>query len=293
MTSYLPVNSVLRSLEVLKILNRQRVSSVEHIHQQTGLPKPTIVRLLETLMAAGYVSKEERERGYRVTSQVNALSCGFHGAPLAVEAGRPWAQELTRVYKWPAAIAVPDGNAVVVCDTTSGESPMTPYHGLINKRLGLVTKALGRAYLAFCPAEERRLTMRLLQTSDHPDREIMKSPGVIEQLIRTTQRTRFAERVSATVDDASSSVAVPIYEHGKRKILATIGLTYYTSAVRREDVLDNYVPHLQAASAGISETIARMNQTLEEDKMRSAGTSASTKRHVPEVRFEPLETGRS
>src|SRR5690606_25447673 len=145
MASYMPVNSVLRSLEVLRILNRQRVSSVDLIHQLTGLPKPTIVRLLETLIAAGYVSKEVRDKGYRVTSQVNALSCGFHGAPLAVEAGRPWAQELTRVHKWPAAIAVPDGNAVLVCDTTSGESPMAPYHGLIHKKLGLITKALGRA----------------------------------------------------------------------------------------------------------------------------------------------------
>lgn len=266
MSSYLPVNSVLRALDVLKILNRQRVSSVDHIHQLTHLPKPTIVRLLETLIAAGYVSKEAREKGYRVTSQVNALSCGFHGAPLAVEAGRPWAQELTRVHKWPAAIAVPDGNAVIVCDTTCGDSPMAPYHGLINKRLGLITKALGRAYLAFCPPEERRLTMRLLQTSDHPDQEIMESPGVVDQLLSTTVRHQFSERVSSTVTDSSSSVAVPIYEFGKGNILATIGLTYYTSAVRREEILERYVPHLKAASAGISESVARMAATLEAEK---------------------------
>lgn len=266
MASYTPVNSVLRTLEVLKILNRQRVSSVDHIHQVSGLPKPTIVRLLETLIAAGYVSKEERDKGYRITSQVAALSCGFHGAPLAVETARPWTKELTRVHRWPVAIAVPDGNAVVVCDTTCGESPMAPYHGLIYKRLGLVTMALGRAYLAFCSPEERRLTMRLLESAPHPDTRIMSSPGMVDQLIRATQRRGFAERDGSTTSDASSSVAVPIYEHGTAKILATIGMTYYSSAVRREDVIERYVPHLKMASAAISESVVRLKSTLEAQK---------------------------
>src|SRR5690606_18575917 len=77
MSSYAPVTSVMRSLELLAILNRQRISTIEHMHRLTSLPKPTIVRLLETLMAAGYVARDVRGKGYQVTSQVNALSCGF------------------------------------------------------------------------------------------------------------------------------------------------------------------------------------------------------------------------
>lgn len=274
MNSYLPVNSVLRSLEVLKILNRQRVSSVDHIHRVSGLPKPTVVRLLETLIEAGYVSKRESDKGYRVTSQVAALSCGFHGAPLAVEAGRPWAQELTRVHKWPVAIAVPNGNAVMVCDTTCGESPMAPYHALIYKRMGLVTTALGRAYLAFCPPEERRLTMQLLKNSVHPDSEIMELSDMVDHVIRVTQKMRFAERIGVKASEPSSSVAVPIYGHDEGKILATIGMTYYTRAVRREDVLKRYVPQLKAASAAITESIKRMSNALDAERAEWSGDLA-------------------
>lgn len=280
MTSYTPVNSVLRSLEVLRILNRQRVSSVDHIHKISGLPKPTVVRLLETLISAGYVSKGESDKGYRVTSQVAALSCGFHGAPLAVEAGRPWTQELTRVHKWPAAIAVPSGNAVVVCDTTCGESPIAPYHALIYKRMGLVTTALGRAYLAFCPPEERRLTLQLLENSSHPDVEIMGSPGVVEHAIATTRKMLFAERIGRKPSDVSSSIAVPIYEHGGGKILATIGMTYYSRAVRREEIVKRYVPHLKAASAAITESIVRMKTALEAEKVACSGATSPTETPV-------------
>jgi len=263
MSSYEPVTSVMRSLELLAILNRQRVSTIEHMHRLTNLPKPTIVRLLETMMAAGYVARDTRGKGYQVTSQVSALSCGFHGAPQVVEAGRPWAQELTRMFSWPAAIAVLDGNAMLVCYTTSGDSPIAPYHGLIYKQLGLVTKALGRAYLAFCPAEERRLIYRLLATSPHPDDDLMSAPEAIERMIKATRRQQFAERERAIKPEASSSVAVPIYEHGSDRVLGTIGLTYYASAVKRSDIIERYVPNLKLAAAGISENVARMAATIE------------------------------
>lgn len=277
MSSYMPVNSVMRSLEVLKILNRQRVTSIDHIHRVTKLPKPTIVRILETLAEAGYVSKEDSAKGYRVTSQVTALSCGFHGAPLAVEAGRPWTQELTRVHKWPAAMAVPDGNAVVVCDTTCGESPMAPYHALMHKRLGMISMALGRAYLAFCPPDERRLMMRHLEMSEHPDTPWMTSPGLIEHMIAATQKSGFAERTGSTTSDASSSVAVPIFELGSPSIVATIGLTYYSSAVRREEVLASYVPHLKEAAQAISESMARVKSALQAQR---AGTAPGAGREA-------------
>src|SRR5690606_33043791 len=130
MTSYDPVTSVMRSLDLLEVLNRQRYTTVQQLYRQTRLPKPTIVRLLETLIAAGYVSRDTSEKGYQVTSQVNALSCGFHGAPQVIEAGRAWAQELTRMFNWPAALAVLDRNAMQVCYTTSAESPVAPYHAL-------------------------------------------------------------------------------------------------------------------------------------------------------------------
>lgn len=84
-----PVESVRRAIHLLHELNRQRVSSVRHLHGATGLPKPTIVRLLDTLIALGYVVNDRRQGGYQVTSLVRSLSAGFHGDPLVVEAARP------------------------------------------------------------------------------------------------------------------------------------------------------------------------------------------------------------
>ena len=70
MPSFPPVQSVQRALALLIELNRQRVTSVGELHQRTGLPKPTIVRLLETLIARVSRRATSRLGGYQVTSQV-------------------------------------------------------------------------------------------------------------------------------------------------------------------------------------------------------------------------------
>ena len=103
------------------------------------------VALVETLIAEGFAASDSRLGGYQVTSKVAALSSGFHGAPMVIEAARPWAIDLTRKLKWPAAVAVLQEDAVFVRFSTIPDSPVSPFHATINLRLSLISRALGRA----------------------------------------------------------------------------------------------------------------------------------------------------
>ena len=47
----------MRALHVLEVLNRKTASSLGELHAATGLPKPTLVRMLDTLIAAGYAMR--------------------------------------------------------------------------------------------------------------------------------------------------------------------------------------------------------------------------------------------
>src|SRR5262245_42054374 len=212
-----PVESVRRAFHLLHELNRQRVSSVRHLHRATGLPKPTIVRLLDTLITLGYVVNDPRQGGYQVTSLVRSLSSGFHGDPLVVEAARPWAIAFTRKYQWPVAVAVLDRDAVAIRFSTIPDSPVSPFHASINNRMQLMTRALGRAYLAFCPSAERNLLLQILATSKHPEDQPARDRDAALTLLAMIRRAGFAER-SATVDPKSSStIAVPVMQG--RKVL--------------------------------------------------------------------------
>jgi len=157
------VEAAARTLQLLEELNRHHVAPLDKLHKATALPKSTIVRLLKSLCAMGYVANDRRQGGYAVTSRVKSLSNGFHGDPLVVEAARPWAIAFTRQHQWPVAIAVRDGMSVAVRFSTIPDSPVSPFHATLNMRLSLLGRGLGRAYIAFCSPGERSELLDLLQ----------------------------------------------------------------------------------------------------------------------------------
>jgi IclR family mhp operon transcriptional activator len=250
------VQSVTRALDLLQALNRQKVASIKQLHDATGLPKPTIVRLLKTLTARGYVANDHRQGGYSVTSQVRALSCGFHGDPLVVEAGRAWAIDLTRQFKWPVAIAVLEEDAMTVRFSTIPDSPISPFHGTVGLRLSLVSRSLGRAYLAFCPAAERNILLQMLASSKDPEDAPARRPATLLRSLQSIRSQGYAERDPAVEPKSSSTLGVPVMD-GDR-VLATLGLTYFTSAMKRAQAAELYVPHLRSAAENIARSISRL-----------------------------------
>lgn len=254
----LPVESVRRALHLLHELNRQRVSSVRHLHQATGLPKPTIVRLLDTLITLGYVVNDRRQGGYQVTSLVRSLSAGFHGDPLVVEAARPWAIAFTRKYHWPVAVAVLDRDAVAIRFSTIPDSPVSPFHATINMRLQLMSRALGRAYIAFCPPGERNLLLRMLETSDDPENATARDRTAALTLFAMIRRAGFAERSANVAPKSSSTLAVPVMLG--RKVLATVGVTFFTSAIPKAEAIARYVPPLKEMARNIQTSVVLLRQ---------------------------------
>jgi IclR family mhp operon transcriptional activator len=253
-----PVESVRRAMHLLQELNRQRVSSVRHLHQITALPKPTIVRLLDTLIALGYVVNDRRQGGYQVTSLVRSLSAGFHGDPLVVEAARPWAIAFTRRYQWPIAVAVLDRDAVVIRFSTIPDSPVSPFHASVNNRMQLLSRALGRAYIAFCPASERNLLLRMLAASGDPEDLPARDRAAALTLLAMIRRAGFAER-SATVEPKSSStLAVPVTLG--RKVLATVGVSFFTSAIPKAEAIARYLPPLKEMAKAIEASVILLRQ---------------------------------
>src|SRR5690606_40094845 len=70
-------SSDLRGLQVLRALNEHNYTTVLQLSKATGLPRATIYRLLDTLIAAGYVAQGGTKDLYRLTIMVRALSDGF------------------------------------------------------------------------------------------------------------------------------------------------------------------------------------------------------------------------
>lgn len=254
------VRSVERALSILQELNLQPYTSIARLHARTGLPKPTLVRLLRTLEERGFVENDQRLGGYQVSAMVSTLSSGFHKEPMVVEAGRPWAIAVTRKHQWPVSISLLDRDAVVVRFSTVPDSSISPFHATVNMRLPLITRGMGLAYLAFTSQQEFELILDMLRSTDDPENALAHHPRELGRLVEQVRAAGYATRAPHVEPRNSNTIAVPILD-GDSRVKASLGLTYFTSAFKsQEEACARYAPVLKAAAAEISQDLARLNR---------------------------------
>ncbi len=255
MPSFPPVRAVVRTIDLLQALNRQPVSTLDVLHKHTGIPKPSIVRLLESLVSKGLVRHAPQYGAYYLTSLVNTLSSGYHSEPRIVEAARPRLDAVTEAIKWPLAIAVLDVDAVVVRYSTIPNSPLSLLHSTINMRLSLVSRAIGRAYLAFCEADERDTILALLKQSKNPEDAVVHDEQAVREMIEQTRKQGYALR-DPSVRPVSGTLAVPVFE-GKR-VVATIGMTWIASTFGNDKAVERYLEPMQELSRAITQRLGSL-----------------------------------
>lgn len=256
MASFPPVRAVERAIELLQCLNRQPISTLDQLHRQTGLPKPSLVRLLQTLVSKGLVNHAPQSGAYYLTSQVHTLSCGYHSEPRIIEAAAPVADAMTAKHKWPVSVAVFDADAVVVRYSTIAQSPLSLLHSSIGMRLSLVSRSLGRAYLAFCPPDEQQALLALVAQSDNDEDRAAGNLDAIQATLAETRARGYALRNPA-VRPVSNTLAVPVYENGH--VVASFGLTWFSSALPLQDAVASFLPAMQEAAGRIGERLVQLD----------------------------------
>jgi IclR family mhp operon transcriptional activator len=244
------IRAVERAITLLRALNQMPVSTLDGLHQATVLPKPTLVRLLRTFEDLGLVARGARPGEYRLLDGVNSLNSGYHHVPRVVEIAAPLVRELTEEIKWPIAVGMLDVDALVVRYSTIPYSPLSLLHSSINMRLSLVSRALGRAYLAFCSAEEQAMLLEIVRQSHHPEDRLTQNREAVQAMLDATRQRGYALRDS-TVRPVSGTLAVPVMANGF--VVASIGLTWFSSALTVDKVVERYLEQL----VGVSQRISR------------------------------------
>lgn len=257
MNSSPPVRAIVRAISILRALNRQPISTLDILHTETGIPKSSIVRLLRTLEGEGLVRHAPQHGAYYLTSAVKALSAGYHSEPKIVEAAAPLMDALTRRIKWPLAIAVPAEYAVYVRYSTIPISPLSFLHSSLNMRLSLVSRALGRAYLAFCEDDQRELILKALQASEQPEDAPARDLDTVRAMLAATRERGYATR-DPQVRPVSRSLAVPIATTDR--VVATVGITYFSSVLDDVTAAENHLADLQQLAAEIVTRLQSLDQ---------------------------------
>ncbi|MBN9485997.1 MAG: helix-turn-helix domain-containing protein [Alphaproteobacteria bacterium] len=244
--------SVRRSFALMEALSRRRNSSVRDLTGESGLPRPTVVRLLQTLIGLGYVVRVSRQEGYRLTDRVLGLAESIRFVDHLVDAALPHMSRFTAEHGWPLYLATLSYGAITIRHSTAPESPRAFEGAELNAKRPILISALGRAWLAFCSEEERRSILR-----DIGGLTRRQEIALDQQLARVRQQGVAFTRLSRPT--RLHGIAVPVMQGGAQgdRVIASLTMRFPHSAMSEAEVAQRFGRRLQALARTIANDTAR------------------------------------
>lgn len=271
MPSFRPVIALSRGLEVLRVINQERQSTVGSLHKATGLDKATIVRMLETLEHEGYVVRRAEPPSYAPTGRALLLSAGYDEPNWIGGIAEPMLNRFRQQIQWPSDVAVLDGESMVIAHTTRIGGSLL-FHRPPGFRFPVLGTSMGRAYLAFCePAEQERIAARLALSPD-PWNDLARNPAKLAKVLRAIRKAGFAvmdEGYSRRIfGGAVWAIGVPVA--APNRLFASMNVMMLREAVSTEEGLRRFVPQMKKVASALAETLSA--------KLAATGSAPPAKR---------------
>jgi DNA-binding IclR family transcriptional regulator len=148
------VTALARGLEVLRCFGaRDRWLTQQEMVKRTGLPKPTIARLVHTLTQLGHLGYSQALNKYALGSETLTLGFSALGQMDIRRIARPFLQALSEHTQAAVHLAVSDALSMFLIDTYRHS---TSFVVDIGSRVPIASTSMGRAYLSALPADTRR-----------------------------------------------------------------------------------------------------------------------------------------
>lgn len=239
-----PVRRAFRVLEALSVRPR---STLSLLVADTGLPRPTVVRLLQTLVALGYAQRVSRQDGYRLTDRVLGLAGAIRFVDHLVDAAMPHMSAFTAEHGWPLYLATLSEGALTIRHSTAPESPMAFESAALNSRRSVLTSALGRAWLAFSADEPREMLLRTLLPAGAPGR---RQRLALDRVLQQVRREGWAFTASAR-PSRIHGMAVPVLGRSGG-LLGSLSMRFPRSAMSEAEAAARYGRRLTAVGREIA-----------------------------------------
>jgi IclR family mhp operon transcriptional activator len=235
---YASVRSCARGLQILEFVNVYRCIHLKDLVRECGLPRATVIRLLETLVEEGFV-KENIEHGtFEPAPRVLNLASGFHFENWLDTISRTVLLELLGKIAWPSDLLFLYGDRMQA--RASNRAYCTAQ--IINRSYTdvggpLSNSASGRAYLAWCPDPElNRLLQQIAGIHEHKD---------IRQELKMTKQRGYAVRNPA-LEPKMGAISVPVMF--KRSVMCVLTCTYIYGTTSNDAIAAKCLEPLQDAA---------------------------------------------
>lgn len=221
--------------------------SLSGIARRTGLPLPTVHRLVRELVDSRWLERDE-EGLYRIGLRLWEVGLLGRLSVRLREVALPFMQALYESTRENVQLAVRDGYDALYVEKLSGHASV-PIVTRIGGRLPMHATGVGKALLAFQPAEFVRsyLTRRL----ERPTPYTITEPGRLRRDLDGVRRRGYAV-TSEEMTVGSCSLAAPILDTGGDRAVAAVSIVVHAGRIDP----DKRAAPVQAAARSIAARLA-------------------------------------
>ena len=223
-----PIRAFDRGLAVLATLNRHGSATALALSRESGIPRATVYRLLQTLQDAGYVGRGTADDRYHLRLKVRGLSEGFQDE------------------QWISAIAGPALAALT--------GRLAIDRNMVGREMPVLGSSAGLAYIAFAPAAHREALLDLLAASDNPNDGLARDRTQVGRLVAATRRRGYGLRQGGALWPHTGSIALPVRAGGR--LLGCINTVWMARAVSALDGVRRCLSPLQETRDQIERQLA-------------------------------------
>lgn len=244
-----------RGLDVLSVIGQGAAVSLHDLHERTGIPKATLLRILKTLREGGYVWRDADSGHYLGQPLLPHESEPDEAHEQLARLAAPYRAALQKKMVWPSTLAVLQGHRMLVLEAHQPLTGLSINYRAMGLRPHLIASALGRCYLAFCPDDERERLLVLLRRSPHEMDQLSRQHDRIRRMVREVRAAGYASRpreyigVDARLAQRFGALVVPIHAGTQR--LACLGIAWPAEMAAEAEMATRYVPLLQEAARAI------------------------------------------
>ena len=231
-------STLLKGLTVLeRVAASDEPRGVTELAEELPLTKSNAHRILKTLEAAGYLTRDQATRRYKLTLKLWELGLRVVSRmDIRVQAAA-WMKELAAATRETVHLSVLDGHEVIYIDKVDSSEPIQAY-SQVGGRAPAHCVATGKALLAWAPDSLiNTLTDRLERFSEHTITDPAQFHAELERIRKQGYALNLGEwrdsvwGVAAVIRDARGDVAGAIGISGPSYRLEQLGVEHYTGPV--------------------------------------------------------------
>ena len=243
------IESLGRGLRVLSILETGGAYSLSELAHRTGLPKSTLLRMLETLRTEGFARKRRTDGHWQ--AGLSRFNGSDPQSDILAETVAPVLDALCAQIAWPSDVGVYDKGGIRVLESSRRLSPFMVNRDVLARHVHVLPSAMGRAILAWSsPARQEEIIADLARTNALPESLSHDRAGV-RALIAETRARGYATRqhgyfVTAPSEAKVMAMALPVFAFGEP--IAAINVVWIGTAMSEDDFARIHLPRLRDAA---------------------------------------------